>query len=302
LFSKPAEGLKLLDRPTGVGFWLGQLVLIASPSVDVAAVCRRCTGRTTTARPFRGRQVRTWTRGQSRFLQVRRVIVPVCRGPVLFDVLPNPGVKTVGPGAVRAVPVSLLVTLTPDQTAVRRCDDRTRAVLGKATVHITGDQRLGVDRLDSQGHASAPKMVTAVLSVLVVRAGTSRLSHVDAVLLPAVPRKHADNRRVLVVSYRGTVRVEDLRDSLQSAAGSRLDTVTFVVVGGVALHGFSVQRPPLACLSRRALLSERSAPRNGSVSTLLYTRYGLKACVVWSLYPTVRRVPYSYCSTIMDKP
>jgi hypothetical protein len=100
-------------------------------------------------------------------------------------------------------------------------------------------------------------MITAGLSVLVIGTRTTAFAHVNPMLSAAAAREHGDHRRTLVVSYRGTVRVEDLRDSLQSAAGSRLDTVTFVVVGGVALHGFSVQRPPLACLSRRALLSKK---------------------------------------------
>jgi len=102
---------------------------------------------TTTARPLRGRQVHAWTREQSRSLQVRRVVVTVCRRAVFFNVLPNTRLKTVGLGAVRAVVVTLLVTLTADQAAVRRRNHGTGGVAHKVTVHVTCRQGLGGDRL-----------------------------------------------------------------------------------------------------------------------------------------------------------
>ena len=86
-----------------------------------------------------------WT-GDSRGLRLGRVIVPVCPGAVFFNVLPSPGVKTVGPGVVRAV-VALLVTLTADQAAVRRGDDRAGRVRRKVGMDITRRQGLGGDRL-----------------------------------------------------------------------------------------------------------------------------------------------------------
>jgi hypothetical protein len=65
-----------------------------STSVDVTTVCRRCTGRDHDRRPFRGRQVHTWS-GGSRGLRLWCVVVAVCRRAVLFNVL-APGLIHVG--------------------------------------------------------------------------------------------------------------------------------------------------------------------------------------------------------------
>jgi len=44
----------------------------------------------------------------TRGLRFRRVVVTVCGGAVFFDVLPNPAVEAVGPGAVRVVVAGLV--------------------------------------------------------------------------------------------------------------------------------------------------------------------------------------------------
>jgi hypothetical protein len=163
----------------------------------------------------------------------------VGRRAVFFYVLPNTRFETVGPGAVRTVVVGLLVTLPTDETAVTGCDDRTRTVLRETTVHVAGREGLGVNRLDPERVACPPDMITAGPSVLVISAGTAPFSHINTVLRAAVTRKHGDNRRGLVVSYWGAVRVEDLRDPLQRATGPgfNIATLNFLVV--VVVHGLA---------------------------------------------------------------
>jgi hypothetical protein len=133
-------------------------------------------------------------------------------------------------------------------------------------VNVTGRQTLGVDRFDPDRVAGPANVVADSVSVLVVRAGTATLANVDPALLAAVPRVYGDDGRTLVVGDRGPVGVRDRQNLLQGPTDSRFDTLNFGVV--VVIHGFSLQKPPLACPNTRALL-KKSAPGNGSVSTIL---------------------------------
>jgi len=246
-----------------------------------------------TARPFRGRPGVTLKRGPTRSLQfldagavataevgrfrpVGREVMSVGPRAVPFNVLPNTRLETsVGPGAVRAVVVG--VGLAANQTAVTRGDHGTGGVARKVAVHVTRRQGLGGDRLGPEREAGAPDMVAHAVSVLVVRAGTPTLAHVNTALFAGVTGVHRDDGRTLALADRGAVGVGDGQNALQGPAGSRFNiaTLNFLVV--VVVHGFSLQRPPLACLSRRALL-RRKAPQGTGLS--LPTRMSAKVIKV----------------------